>query len=330
MTQAIGREEAAALRAYAHRGGVLIADVRPAIYDGHVKPLAAGLLDDVFGIKRTGFAEAQSVDGQVRVPAARPPEEPPLQLHKVRVDPGVAAAGAQPWGQAGQWPLCLVNTFGQGRAILLNLAMASYPSISADTTRETAATTWLALLARGSVEPALRLVDAKGRRVRNVEITRWTNGPVQIVSVFRHHGVPKAAKLELQQPLHVYDLKARRQLGKQQAVSLMITPYRAQFYALSPQPLESVELKAAAAVPAGSVQPITVISTMPAGQQAVKLQVRLPDGSPADWANTVVLTDKQDIVVDVPVALNDPKGIWTVNATELYTGTTATAQFTVK
>jgi len=58
--------------------------------------------------------------------------------------------------------------------------------------------------------------------------------------------------------------------------------------------------------------------------------VKLPDGSPADWVDTVVVTDKEGVAVDVPVAYNDPKGTWTVNATELYTGMTATAQFTVQ
>ena len=55
-----------------------------------------------------------------------------------------------------------------------------------------------------------------------------------------------------------------------------------------------------------------------------------PDGSVADWVDAVVVTDKQGVVVDVPVAYNDPQGVWTVSATELYTGTTATARFTVK
>lgn len=39
---------------------------------------------------------------------------------------------------------------------------------------------------------------------------------------------------------------------------------------------------------------------------------------------------EQGVVVDLPVAYNDPPGTWTVSATELYTGTTATAQFAVK
>ena len=329
MTQAMSAHEAEMLRQFVRDGGLLIADVRPAIYDGHVKPLAAGQLDDVFGVRRTGFAGAQTVDGEVRLPGPRPPETPSLRLAKIRADTGVAGAGAQPWGQAGERPLFLVNPFGQGQAVLLNMAMGTYPALSAEATSEAAAVLQT-LLAHGSVAPALRLIDGKGQRLRNVEITRWMNGPVQIVSVFRHHGRPEAAKLELPQPLHVYDLKARKDLGKQQAVSLTVTPFRALFYAISPQPLEAVELKAAPTLPPGSVQRITLTSTMPVGRQAIKVQVKLPDGSPADWADTVVVTDKQGVVVDVPVAYNDPEGTWTVNATELYTGTTATAQFTVR
>jgi len=330
MTQAMSGQEAETLRRFVRNGGLLIADVRPAIYDGHVKPLVAGQLDDVFGVKRTGFAGAQIMDGQVHMPRHRDPETPPLSLPKIRMDTGITEAGAQPCGQAGETPLFLVNRFRKGQAVLLNMAMATYPALRAEDTGETAAATLRALLARGSVAPAVRLADGKGQRLHNVEITRWMNGPVQIVSVFRHHGRPEAAKLELQQPLHVYDLKARKDLGKQQAVSLTVTPFRALFYALSPQPLEAVELKAAPSLSLGSVQRVTVTSSLPEGQQAVKLQVKLPDGGLADWVEAVVVTDKQGVVVDVPVAYNDPKGTWTVNATELYTGTTTTAQLTVE
>ncbi len=59
------------------------------------------------------------------------------------------------------------------------------------------------------------------------------------------------------------------------------------------------------------------------------VEVRLPDGSLADWVDAVEMTDRQGVVMDVPVAHNDPKGTWTLNATDLYTGKSVTAQFTV-
>ncbi|MBL7040914.1 MAG: beta-galactosidase trimerization domain-containing protein [Pirellulaceae bacterium] len=329
MTQAMGEQEAEMFRQFVRDGGVLIADVRLAIYDGHVKPLAAGQLDDVFGVKRTGFTGALIADGVIKVSSAgRKPD--PLDLTKLRADAGIQATEASAAGYAGQAPLLLSNHFGKGQAMLLNLAMSSFPALSGEGTPEAAAHLWRQVLGQSRVALPLSLTAADGQRLRNVEITRWMNGPVQIVSVFRHHGLPEAAKLELQEPVHVYDLKAHKDLGKQQAVNLTVTPYRALFYALSPQPLDAVVLKAAPTVQLGSVQRVTLTSTLPEGHQAVKVQVKLPDGSRVDWIDTVVVTDNQGVVVDVPVAYNDPKGAWTVNAIELYTGTTATAQFTVE
>ena len=329
MTQAMGAPEAEMLRDYVHNGGTLIADVRPAIYDSHVKPLAAGRLDDVLGIKRTGFGGALVGDGVIKVPLADGKRET-LDLLKVRADAGVQAAKASATGSAGQDPLLLSNDFGKGRAILLNLAMAGFPAPGAHDTPELAADLLRQILGRGGVRPPLGLTGADGQRLRNVEITRWMNGPVQIVSVFRHSGPPEAAKLNLPQPLYVYDIKTQRDLGKQQAVSLTLTPYRAMFYAISSRPLEAVHLKTAASVSPGSVQRVMMTSTLPEGQQAVKVRVELPDGGVADWIDAVIVTDKRGVVVDVPVAYNDPPGKWTVNATELYTGTTTTARFTVK
>jgi hypothetical protein len=111
---------------------------------------------------------------------------------------------------------------------------------------------------------------------------------------------------------------------------MTITPYRAMFFALSPEPLAPVSLNVSPSVIPGGVQRVRIASAMPKGQQAVSVQVTLPDGAVADWVDSVTLVDRQGATVDVPVALNDPKGTWTVNATELYTGRTTTTKFSVK
>ncbi|NUQ65254.1 MAG: beta-galactosidase trimerization domain-containing protein [Pirellulales bacterium] len=329
MTQAVSPREAEMLRAYVRDGGTLIADVRPAIYDGHVKPLAAGQLDDVFGVKRTGFAAAVVGGGSVKVPSADD-KPPPLELPNVRADAGIQPAEASASGSAGQVPLALRHGYGKGRAMLLNLAMSSFPALGAANTPEAAAQFVQQMLSQGGVSLPLLLAGADGQRLRNVEITRWNNGPVQIVSLLRHHGRPEAAKLELPESLHVYDLKARKDLGLQRSVDLTITPFRAIFYALSPQPLGPVALNVAPSVSRGNVGRVAITSALPAGRQAVRLEVKLPDGRLADWIDPVVVTDKKGIVVDVPVACNDPRGTWTIQATELYTSAAATAQFTVE
>jgi hypothetical protein len=326
MTQALGRHEADLLRDYVRQGGVLIADVQPGICDGHIKPLAAGLLDDVFGIRRTGLASATVRDGAVTLPSTRAET---LDLAKVRVDPAVQATQASAAGSAGKTPLVLTNRFGKGRAVLLNVSMASIPALSAESTPAAVAELLRTLLG-ADLSPHVSLKGPHGPRLRNVEITRWLNGPVQIVSVFRHHGQAETATLHLPQAMQVYDLKARRSLGRVQDVPITFTPSRAAFYAIAAPPLEAVAIKAPPAVAPGGVGRISLRSKLPQGGQAVRLEVRLPDGRLADWVRRVAVVGPDGVHVDVPVAYNDPPGRWTIRAVELYTGAASTASFQVQ
>lgn len=329
MAQALSPREAELLREYVRQGGLLIADIRPGVYDGHVKRLAAGQLDEVFGVRRQGFEPARITDGVVKVPLAGGEPEA-LTLSRVAVDPGVQAVSAAAGGAAGQAPLLLVNRFGKGQAVLLNLAMGSYPVLGSDTTPQAAARWWQQTLALAQLAPALDLRDARGEPVRNVEVTRWLNGPVQIVSLFRHAGTPETVKLRMPQAVCGYDLKQRTELGTGTEFSLPVTPYRACFYALSPGPLEPVRVAAPPTAAPGSVLQVRLTSALSLGQQAVAVRVELPDGRLADWVEPVAIADTKGATVAVPIAFNDPTGTWTVRATELCTGRTASVQFTVR
>ncbi|NOY79823.1 MAG: hypothetical protein GXP31_02340 [Kiritimatiellaeota bacterium] len=329
LTQAMSAQQAEMFRQYVRRGGVLVADVRPAIYNGHVKPLKAGQLDDVFGVRRTGFDKALNLDGQVKVALADGRLER-LDLGKILVDGGVESAGASAAGTAGKAPLFLINSFGKGRAVLLNLAMSSFPSADSESAPNVAARVWRLILGRHWSSPAIELTDEKGRRLRNVEVTRWMNGPLQIVSVFRHKGRSEPARMKLPNAMYAYDLKMPKPLGKQREFLLSITPSRAIFFVLSPQRLDPVSLEVSPSVMPGGVQRVRISSRRPQGRRAVKVQVTLPDGATADWFDSIALVGGHSATVTVPVAFNDPKGTWTIRATELCTGRTKTVRFRVE
>jgi hypothetical protein len=328
MTQAMSAQEAQMLREYVGGGGVLIADIRPAIFDGHVKPLDAGQLDDVFGVTRAATAAATVTDGEVEVPMADGAARS-LQLPSVRADGGIQAAGASAAGQVGEVPLLLTNSFGEGRAVLLNMAMSSYPTVpESEEVAELASR--LLQVTLGELAPEVELAAPDGRRLRNIEVTRWMNGRVQVISIFSRSDDSEAV-VRLPQERFVYDLKRGEQLGRQAEFRVKLTPSRAQFFALSPEPLGVVTLEPQAqSIAPGGVQQVRVTSALRDGQQAVKIEVALPDGSTADWVDPVVVTDRGGATVDVPVALNDPAGTWTLSATDVYSGETATAEFAVR
>jgi len=329
FTQAVSRQEAEVLSKFVRGGGTLIADVRPAVYDGHCGPLAAGLLDELFGVQRGGLPEAVIAEGSLRLPGAGRTLEAPVA--GLSVDPGVQAAGAIASGEAGETPLLLINEFGEGRALLLNFAMSSYPVLSAPATDEACAELLRGLLAVAGVRPALSVLDGGGRRLRNVEVTRWRNGRYEIVSVFRHHGAAEPARIVFEREVQLYDLKARRDLGRGRSFPLTVTPYRAQMLVATDQQAPAVELAVDQdAVARGEVLTATVRVPRSRGLHAVKLRATMPGGAPAEWLDQVVLTDRKGAQVVLPAACNDPTGVWTVTATDLLPTRPASCQFTVK
>ena len=166
--EALGPQEAEVIREFVRGGGVVIADVRPAIYDGHCKPSAQGLLDDVFGITTDGRAAAVKANAQIG-------DGPTIE--NLMIDPTVRLNGGSARGMAGDTPVWIENRFGEGVAILLNFTFAGFPGLHvADTPAEMAAL-MQGLISRQDTHPAaLRMLDAGGARLRNLEAVRWVNG----------------------------------------------------------------------------------------------------------------------------------------------------------
>ena len=169
------------LEAFVRQGGYVIADVRPGLYDGHCKPLAKGLLDDLFGIRRTGRGPARK--GKAVVVAA----DIEVTLDGVLCDAGVELLDAQAMAWCGGVPLMIARQIGEGGTLLLNFPLTSYPRLDAADTPEAAAELFLRLAASIDVRSPLRVLTG-GRRTRNLEVVRWRNGELEIAALFRHTG----------------------------------------------------------------------------------------------------------------------------------------------
>jgi len=177
----------------------------------------------------------------------------------------------------------------------------------------------------------MQVRNQAGGRLRNVELTRWQNGQIEIISLFRFDGGTDQALLKLPEPRHVYNLRSGKDLGRTNSLTVPILPYRATFLVLAPDPAPDVKLKLSTAqATRGQVVRMTATVPQAAGLHAVRVRVKTPDGQAAEWLNRELMVSDQGQGCDLPVAFNDTIGRWTVEATDLYTQKTTTTGYTVK
>jgi beta-galactosidase len=322
--EALGEAEAAVIRRYVEDGGVVIADVRPAIYDGHCKPLAEGLLDDVFGIATDGRASATIGPALIE-------GDQNLVFEKAFVDPTVSLTTGVARGDADGVPLMITNRYGDGAAILLNFAAASFPKLAVAGTDDAAGELMADLISRsGANAPALALLDAAGERLRNIEATRWQDGDTQIVSLFRQSGTREPATVVLPEAKHVYDLRNRDYLGHVTRFETEIIPFRASFFALcdAQTPAPSIVAQPAG-VARGQVANVSISVPGATGLHAFRLTAKAGSAD-LDWLDQVVIAGAQPVQIQVPVAFNDPTGEYQISALELFSNQSFEATLRVK
>ena len=322
--EAIGPKEAAVIEAFAQGGGTVIADVRPGLYDGRCKPLANGCLDKLFGIRRTGRGEPER--GQATITLG----DTTLAIEKAIADPGVALAGAEAHGKCGECPLLIVNKVGKGQAVLLNLTMQSYPALNTTEAPEAAADLLAALFASAGVEPTLK-VRTNGRRTRNLETVRWRNGDLEIVALFRHTGTDERVKVELAERRWVRDLRHGHSLRSRRSFGTKVLGARPTFLVLAPKRLARVRATLAKTTVAPGEQPRLKLEVPgAAGLHAVRIRATTPKGQPAEWLHQVVIVGAEPKEIAIPIAVNDPKGKWTIRAIDLFTERAERVTLTVK
>ena len=323
QSEAIGVREVQVIEEFVRKGGMVIADVRPGLYDGHCKPLAAGALDTLFGIRRTGRPAAQTKAVAISFDDPRAT----FSFDSALCDAGIVPAGARQHGKKDKIPLVLINRVGKGQAVLLNCVLHPFVSLENQETFEAASERVRdqvemldKLFTSAGVQPVVRTLTEDGTPVRNLETIRWQNGKIELVALFRHKGEPADVKVSVPASKHVYDLRNRRYLGHQQTFSTRLLPSRPTFLVLSSEELPQLQPSLSQAeVQRGDSPELRLAIPNAAGLHALRIRAETPSGDRADWLAKVLLVGKDPQTVTLPIAYNDPTGQWKIRIIDLYT-----------
>lgn len=297
--EALGEKEAEEIRRYVAGGGTVVADLRPGLYDDHVKSHRAGVLDDLFGIRRTG--KKQGV----------PVELDHLIGTSTTADPAVVLKGGKAARRENNVPLAITRKVGKGKAILLNCGMEGLPALLPSLSRDQSF--W-------GMQPVVRVLPSGGKGAFNVETTRWKNGDSEIFSVLKKGGDEEEVTVWVPPNSFAYDLRGGELHGPCNSFKTRLLPDRASFFLLTDKPLPDLELSVAdKETHRGSV--VRAVLTAPAlrGLQAVMLRVKAGERY-LPWHDKVLLAGAQPVQVDLPIAYNDPKGEYRIVLKELFGG----------
>ena len=327
--EALSPGQVNAIRQFVEKGGTVIADVRPGLYSNHMKPQREGLLDDLFGVRHARNAAAEKRTMGFKGKLGR--RGISGTVADVEVNPGVEFAGADALGGAGNTPVMFINKVGKGKAILLNFTMRSFPWLDSTSAPKDAGMTFDALLAAASVKPQIEVTDEAGERQRDIEVVRWRDGEREVLALYRPAGENAKDHMvvcRLSEPQVVTNLRTGACVKATGQYYTTIRPDEATFLLLSADEPLTPEVSMPKTVARGETVKVAVKLDGPK-YRCLRLAATGPDGKDVRAFRRVEKVQDKTVTLDVPIALNEALGEWTLSLTDATTGRSAEARFTV-
>lgn len=176
---AMSAKECEQIKAFVSAGGVIIADNMSATMDEHCKRLPKGQLDDLFGVDRKSAGWSPTPNsGEIWVT-----RDEPIAVY----EPDILTTTGKPMFQA-KAPAVIVNRYGKGFAVYLNLDFRDYGKLRLLPPKGKAYRDLMRnLLKMAGLEAPVKIVNADtGQEVACVEVWRYKGKGAEYVAVIRN------------------------------------------------------------------------------------------------------------------------------------------------
>ncbi|MEE3367703.1 MAG: LamG-like jellyroll fold domain-containing protein [Planctomycetota bacterium] len=340
VSQCLADGEAATLKAFVNNGGLLVGIGPVGNRSIFGRELDEGQLDDVFGVRMKAPARVLEVRN-LKTSFSWRERDLALESGSNRVNQSITVTGAKTLAEASGVPLAVANSYGEGTALLLNLDLALCD-------HDALTETMLWILEGAGVSARMRFDPEPGPGGRCGVLAR---GDLTLLGVITDHRLPgeaatvgfdrpgrwKGGKVILPEPTHVYDVKAGKYLGelKEIAVSANRDMQGAALFALQRERIKDVVITVPEVIERDRQVTIgcevRAAGTLSCEGRVVRIELRAPDGRVYTHYRRMAHLKKGgrgDVTAEF--ALNDPTGRWTIQATDVATGTKTSVVVNVK
>jgi len=260
-----------------------------------------------------------------------------MALPRLTIDPNIVLHGARARGGAGEAPILVINEVGKGRTILLNFSVACYGPARDDERAEPLWALFKGLLAMANVKPRVAVRTAKGG-LRKCEAAFFRDGAVEYLGFLKYRCAaaepPQDAEVILDAKAHTYDVRTGEYLGQVARFPATFEIERGRLYARLPYLVEAISVAPAKpTVRAGEALGVALAlkaTSAKTGRHWFHVRVFGPDKvERRHYVQNVAVVDGKGQAL-IPLALNDPVGIWRVTARDVATRLRAEATFAVQ
>jgi hypothetical protein len=321
-SQALSAKEVAAIKAFVRAGGQLIADARPGLMDDHCRTLPQGALDEVFGVATKPDGLEAMAQGDFVLKG--------LSVDDYCASPSLQVTTGKALAQVAGKPAFIVNSYGKGKALLLNMFLNQYPRRQSLGAQAGLLGVAREAFACAQAAPPLSCT-VEGEHA--VKVRRFVHGGVQIIGLLRDvkpGGCQVRLTLPAAQP--IYDARAGKLLGVKQELTLELTAGEAKLLVLLPEPVAAVRVQPALlkVAPGASVAyTVGAVGSKQKLPRALRVVVTDPTGQERPYYGAQLAADQDTTRGSFQLALNDAPGKWTITATDVATGVKGEATFTV-
>ena len=345
LSLALSTAEVLNIETFVSRGGVVIADAAPGLMDEHCAWQQTDAVSKLFGVATTTAdkREFKLAPGNVRATSEGQKwglSDTELSGFTV-AEPDIKATTGTALIQIGSTDTAIVHSVGKGWTIYLNTIFDQYPKQRAAKfggANYRALTN--AVLRKASVQPVIEVLSGDGRPVTQAQIARYQFGTSQIltivkenvavagmvgqdgVTIYNDANLGEVAKQELTIKLphksYVADVRSGKQFGFTDVIHSSSLIGDALILGINPEPGLIIMEGPASAVPGDHVSFTLTSATTP--RSLIRCHVFAPDGTRLPLYSTNLLLKNGRSTFVLPFALNDPKGKYTIRATNVVTG----------
>jgi len=316
---AVSKKVAQALREFVSNGGTLIADMGCGIandvgriYEGDSPA------EELFGFKRRGAALSYE-ERTSRLPLGE--DGKPVELSCVgweEIEPlPDAACVLDKEGRVAY----ITRKIGNGKTIFLNCSLPDSPQTTG---------LWRDL-------PRIAQVTSRdgSKHPTDYELVLFESGDARYLGVLHHylnHDENYPVRLKLNEKSHIYDIREGKYLGEGDSIDAEVAAGNCKLFALLPYRVKDLSLDCGEATRGENCRITCEVRTDAgtAGTHVLHLDVFSPDGKRVEHYSSNAIAREGKASFEIPFALNDAAGEWTVVVRDVATGVKSSAKFILR